>query len=71
MQFMPLRDEDLPALAELFQQFWNETSSIEKMQMTFARLVKNQAYLLLGAKDADSNMFDTSRAWYTVYNVCE
>lgn len=52
MKIVELEAQDLPALAGLFQQFWNETSSLEKMQKTFSKLRGNQAYILLGAKDA-------------------
>ena len=45
-----LEEQDLPVLAELFQQFWNEESNLEKMQTKFSELIENPAYILLGAK---------------------
>jgi len=45
-----LTESDLSALAELFQQFWNENSSPGKMQSTFSRISANPAYILLAAR---------------------
>lgn len=51
MEIVSLRAEDLEALAELYQQFWGEESSLEAMQATFRRLADNPNYLFLGAKE--------------------
>ncbi len=50
MQIKRLTEFDLGALAELFRQFWNEGSSLEKMQSTFSRISANPAYILLAAR---------------------
>jgi GNAT superfamily N-acetyltransferase len=41
---------DLTPLADLFRQFWDESSSLQQMETTFRRLTANPAYLLLTAK---------------------
>lgn len=41
---------DLEPLAGLYEQFWGEESSLEKMRVEFARLDADPDYLLLGAK---------------------
>lgn len=50
----PLVESDLPALARLYKQFWNEESAPEKMRRTFLRLSPNPAYIFLGAKRNDT-----------------
>jgi GNAT superfamily N-acetyltransferase len=40
---------DIPALAQLYKQFWQEDSCIEAMDDEFARLGANEAYVLLCA----------------------
>ena len=45
-----LQAADLPALARLYVQFWNERSSPEKMNATFARLRDNPDYFFLVAE---------------------
>ena len=50
MNIERLTDDDLTPLAEMFQQFWGEKSSVEKMRKTFSRLATNPAYILLAAK---------------------
>jgi ribosomal protein S18 acetylase RimI-like enzyme len=52
VEIVLIEEQDLPVLAELFQQFWNEESNLEKMQAKFSKLVENPAYILLGAKNA-------------------
>lgn len=50
MKIERLKDEDLPALAGLYKEFWGEDSSLEKMRATFRRLAVDADYLFLGAK---------------------
>jgi GNAT superfamily N-acetyltransferase len=50
-----LKKEDLPALARLYVQFWNEESSPGKMQETFARLRDDPDYIFLVA-DVDDEI---------------
>jgi ribosomal protein S18 acetylase RimI-like enzyme len=45
-----LKEEDLPSLADLYRQFWNEASSIDKMTKTFGRLSNNPNYIFLVAE---------------------
>ena len=51
MKISRLSEQDLPSLADMFRQFWGETSSLEKMRATFSRLVANPAYILLAARE--------------------
>jgi ribosomal protein S18 acetylase RimI-like enzyme len=53
MNIERLTDDDLTPLAEMFQQFWGEKSSLENMRKTFSRLAANPAYILLAAKQND------------------
>ncbi len=53
MNIQRLTDDDLTPLAEMFQQFWGEKSSLERMRKTFSRLAANPAYILLAAKQND------------------
>jgi ribosomal protein S18 acetylase RimI-like enzyme len=53
MKIEKLTEQDMVPLAELFEQFWNEKSSTEKMRETFSRLFSNPAYILLVAKQDD------------------
>jgi ribosomal protein S18 acetylase RimI-like enzyme len=53
MKIEKLTEYDIAPLAELFQQFWGEKSSPEKMRSTFSRLATNPAYILLTAKQND------------------
>ena len=48
-----LQKEDLPALARLYMQFWNEESSLVRMQETFARLRDDPDYVFLIAEVDD------------------
>jgi len=41
--------EDIPKLAQLYEQFWNEKSCVDKMLETFKRLSKNKTHVLLSA----------------------
>ncbi|MDJ0867075.1 MAG: GNAT family N-acetyltransferase [Myxococcota bacterium] len=50
MKIERLAVADLPHLAELFEHFWGEASSLETMRSTFTRLAENSAYILLAAK---------------------
>lgn len=50
MKIERLNEDDLSPLSEIFQQFWGEKSSLEKMKTTFSRLITNSAYVLLAAK---------------------
>lgn len=45
-----LAEEDLPALARLYVQFWNEESSPGRMQETFRRLRDDPDYVFLVAE---------------------
>ena len=49
MQIRPLTAEDLSDLARLYEQFWGEKSSLEKMQATFGRLSTDPNYIFLAA----------------------
>ncbi|MCO1603554.1 GNAT family N-acetyltransferase [Desulfosporosinus nitroreducens] len=49
---MIIRDmiaEDIPQLAVLYKQFWNEESSIESMYENFCKFHEDDSYLLLSA----------------------
>jgi ribosomal protein S18 acetylase RimI-like enzyme len=50
MGIRALKETDLEALARLYEQFWGETSSLEKMQETFRRLKENPDYIFLVAE---------------------
>ena len=50
MKIGRLIEDDLAPLSKLFEQFWGEESSLEKMKLTFSRLKSNPAYILLTAK---------------------
>ena len=50
MGIRALRETDLSSLAELYVQFWGETSCLEKMQETFRRLKGNPDYIFLVAE---------------------
>lgn len=51
MEIRRLIEQDLPALAELYTQFWGESSSLEKMGATFQRIEQNPQYIVLVAED--------------------
>ena len=48
-----LQIEDMESLSNLYYQFWNEVSDIQKMKNKFARLHNNKAYIFLGAIESD------------------
>ncbi len=50
MEIADLKEQDLGSLSELFSQFWGESSVLESMVKTFARLSDDPDYVLLGAK---------------------
>ncbi len=50
MEIKKLIDDDLASLAVLYQQFWGEVSSLEKMRTTFQRLKRNPNYIFLVAE---------------------
>jgi GNAT superfamily N-acetyltransferase len=50
VEIRELREDDLVVLAELYRQFWNEDSSLEKMRATFRKLATRQDYIFLGAE---------------------
>ena len=50
MKVRRLKADDLEALAGLYKHFWQEESSLEKMQETFKKLEGNPNYILLCAE---------------------
>ena len=46
-----LKTEDLPDLARLYVQFWNEASSLKTMKETFDRLKDDPDYIFLVAEE--------------------
>lgn len=51
---MIIRDmiaEDIPQLAVLYKQFWNEESSVESMYENFIKFQEGDSYLLLSAAE--------------------
>jgi ribosomal protein S18 acetylase RimI-like enzyme len=50
MEIRNLTEHDLADLAVLYEQFWGETSSLEKMRVTFQTLKKNPNYIFLAAE---------------------
>lgn len=50
MQIRNLNREDLPQLAALYHQFWNEDSDISAMQKKYEELKARDAYILLAAE---------------------
>ena len=53
MKIRRLQEEDISALARLYEQFWNEKSSIVRIQETFGRLKKDPDYIFLVAEVED------------------
>jgi len=41
--------DDIPKLAQLYEQFWNEKSSVEKMLKVFEKISRNETHVLLSA----------------------
>ena len=54
MKIRKLIENDLAELASLYEQFWGEVSSVEKMRATFQRLKNNPNYIFLVAEQQDS-----------------
>lgn len=50
MNIERLTERDLSPLAELFKHFWGESNSLEKMRLTFSKIVTNPSYILLAGK---------------------
>lgn len=48
--------EDIPDLALLYKQFWNEDSCVELMKKKFRELQKNPSYVFLSAIDGNHLM---------------
>ena len=53
MEIMDLKKEDLSSLAELFRQFWDESSAVKNMEVMFERLSEDPDYVLLVATQDD------------------
>jgi len=53
MKIDRLTEQDIPSLAELFEQFRGEVSSIEMMRTIYARLADNPTYFLMAARQSD------------------
>jgi ribosomal protein S18 acetylase RimI-like enzyme len=49
-----LKEDDLAELASLYEQFWGEVSSVEKMRTTFQRLNNNPNYIFLVSEQRGS-----------------
>ena len=49
MLIRPMISEDIPALAELYRQYWSEPSDVTKMHELFQKLLARDDYLLLSA----------------------
>lgn len=49
MQIRTMIDTDLPELSLLYEQFWGEKSSLDKMKDMFNKLRANNDYILLSA----------------------
>ncbi len=50
MNIERLTEHDLSPLSELFKHFWGESTSLEKMRLTFSKIVTNPSYILLAGK---------------------
>jgi GNAT superfamily N-acetyltransferase len=53
-EIRPMRKEDIPELAELYRQFWDETSNTAAMERQLAAMERDGAYVLLCAHAGDS-----------------
>lgn len=53
MKLRKLTGNDMKALALLYEGFWGEKSSEEKMRKLYSKLEKDERYLFLGAFDDD------------------
>jgi GNAT superfamily N-acetyltransferase len=49
MEIRELKFDDLPHLALLYKNFWNEDSDIQKMEIIFDKLKNNDSYIFLCA----------------------
>ena len=49
VEIRSMKKEDLPALAELYRQFWNEPSDLLSIERQFRRISQNSSYILLSA----------------------
>ena len=47
MEIARLTENDVPGLAGLYKQFWNEDTSLEKMKSSFYKVGKNPNYIFL------------------------
>jgi len=56
MLIRKLINDDLPALAGLYKQFWGEDSSLELMHATFQRLNSNPNYIFLVAEGPEGGL---------------
>ena len=54
MKIRKLKEDDLAELASLYEQFWGEVSSVEKMRTTFQRLNNNPNYIFLVSEQRGS-----------------
>lgn len=71
MDIASLQEADLPALAELFTQFWGESSRVDAMRAAFRRMAANPAYVLLAAKqDGDLAGFGMGIICQELYGEC-
>ena len=50
MDINKMVESDIPELALLYRQFWNEDSSVEKMKAKFKKLDADPNYILLSAR---------------------
>ncbi|MDZ4181223.1 MAG: GNAT family N-acetyltransferase [Coriobacteriia bacterium] len=53
MKVARLVESDLEAVARLYEQFWGEPSSVERMREMFRRLESDPDYVFLVAKEGD------------------
>ncbi len=71
MKIVNLTKNDLSVLAELFRQFWNESSAIENMAVMLERLSEDPDYVLLAAKKDDMLVgFCMGIVCQTLYGDC-
>ncbi|MCL2856448.1 MAG: GNAT family N-acetyltransferase [Oscillospiraceae bacterium] len=54
MTIRDLQTQDIPALAELYRQFWGDDSDVAKMKNKFAELRARNDYILLCAIEEDN-----------------
>ena len=50
MKIRTLEKSDMKRLADLYRQFWNEQSDVEKMEAQFDAIQRENSHLLLGAE---------------------